>query len=1432
MKASSTFRSLLLAFGLLLIHHTASWAQQYQFTSNGRDGNDTVTTTRIINSYAKVRAINGNVVYTNGPYVPQTRDRVLLIQMTGADSGVWQWDTVRIGGNPCYLSNIYKPFDTATGAKIQIIKAPQYQSLYIRSTGMLTAQPWNDSTGGILTFMVKDTFKIDSMGRCDVSYMGFKPKADPTPPGVNGLGGAGGAGGAIGQNGGDSALVIGSGVGGGGDGGMFGQYGTPGDTVVYALCPGCATAIYRDTARNLSLIDSGLGKNKFMMGGAGRTGHGGRGGRGGGGGGGGTAGPGTNGGAGGDGGRGGAGGRGGGIILFSSGYMQLPTGTVVFIAAGENGSDGMPGDTGQAGGNGGPGLGPCLSGGPGGGGRGAAGGNGGDGGGGGSGGTVYAVLFHHASTYTNASSSTPGGVRGNGGRGGPGGHGGQNGTTPGGGNCSGAIAGYGPDGDDGNDGNNGNNGTGSGGSGGGTGIAVIQPCQGSSGFYQNIEVGYGCSTQGYLPYFEGAAVGTPPFGYYSEDTFSSDYYTNYSILVIDASGCARYTAGEVSQPIYTPLYDITPSCPGMSNGSIQTTIDLSGGITAPPACVQPEAHSAIYDINGNFLDSTYAYFLSPGYYSVVWWINNDPMHYDTLEIEDVQPVTIMETLTQPTCDQPDGGSIELQQTSGGNICVWNTYHWSNQANGLYNDNLTAGTYDVTVGYDGPSICNFVSNVYYSTNYQCAQTFSYTLDPPVGSADVYLDVDVCAGTPYNYNGIDYYAGLNVIPPVNPGGCDTTVYLTVNEYYSNQGYEHQQVCDGDQVYWNGAYYNQTGQYYATLYGADMHGCDSTAELDLLVLPPITAGNLADQTTGDGCSFQPDFAAMNIGGGDYNLTIGTSYSWSQCVGNVLQVENTVDVYDGSSCSAEFFVNVNYVDDQYMLSIDNVTPETCPGAGDGSVSYTVTNLDNQQCNPSGFELYYGTSSTVYNVNVSGPSYTSTDYNLPAGSYTYYIDGLGQCASPVNGSFTIGSGTGGSNGTEYDTICDGGTFVWSADGATYTQTGIYQHTITGGSATGCDSTANLHLVVLAPITAGNLADQMTGDGCANGPDYTAMNISGGDGSYSYVPYAGPASCFFSALVTPYQVDVTDGHGCTAEFDLYVQYQQDNYSVSIDNTTPENCLNASDGTVSYTVFNIDNAQCNNFYVYLDFNGPNGYSQSVSVLPYQVSYTDYSLPAGTYYYNVSGGGVCSSVVQGTFTIGTSTAGVAGSEYDTICDNSTILWNGTTYAQAGTYTYTVTGGSAGGCDSTATLYLVVAPTYASDWYDTIYTGQSVTLGGQQYSAAGTYTATLTAGTGCDSTVTLYLTVLQSASPVTTYLTESICAGSSYNVGVHSYTSAGSYTDTLIAAAGQDSIIYLTLSVTQPVTGAATASICSGSSYSWGGSSYSNAGTYSHTFTAVTG
>ncbi len=90
-------------------------------------------------------------------------------------------------------------------------------------------------------------------------------------------------------------------------------------------------------------------------------------------------------------------------------------------------------------------------------------------------------------------------------------------------------------------------------------------------------------------------------------------------------------------------------------------------------------------------------------------------------------------------------------------------------------------------------------------------------------------------------------------------------------------------------------------------------------------------------------------------------------------------------------------------------------------------------------------------------------------------------------------------------------------------------------------------------------------------------------------------------------------------------------------------------------------------------------------------------------------------------------------DEACDSYT--WNNETYTQSGDYTQTLA--NAAGCDSVVTLHLTIFNDETSDF--TIVTEDSCyTWNGTEYCASGDYTQTFQTVHGCDSVVTLHLTI----------------------------------------------------------------------------------------------
>lgn len=147
-----------------------------------------------------------------------------------------------------------------------------------------------------------------------------------------------------------------------------------------------------------------------------------------------------------------------------------------------------------------------------------------------------------------------------------------------------------------------------------------------------------------------------------------------------------------------------------------------------------------------------------------------------------------------------------------------------------------------------------------------------------------------------------------------------------------------------------------------------------------------------------------------------------------------------------------------------------------------------------------------------------------------------------------------------------------------------------------------------------------------------------------------------------------------------------------------------------------------------------------------------------------------------------------KYDTICSNQIYLFNSQLLNTTGIYKDTFT--SSSGCDSFIFLHLEVKPfSFSSYNHTTTCTNPSYFFNNQTFTQSGAYRDTFTAANGCDSFVTIFLTVKGNTSfnlpPV------SLCPGQSYFFNGQNRTTAGTYTQTLTNSVGCDSIITLTLS-----------------------------------------
>ena len=641
--------------------------------------------------------------------------------------------------------------------------------------------------------------------------------------------------------------------------------------------------------------------------------------------------------------------------------------------------------------------------------------------------------------------------------------------------------------------------------------------------------------------------------------------------------------------------------------------------------------------------------------------------------------------------------------------------------------------------------------------------------------------ICQGTTYAFGGSSYTAaGTYTHTFTTSGGCDSivTLNLTVNPVYNNTATA--TICNDATYAFGGSTYTTTGSYAHTF--TTTSGCDSVVTLSLTVNPTYNTALAATICQGQSYAFAGNTYTT---GGSYPHTFTTTTSCDSTVTLNLTVNPTVT----NTVAAAICNGQAYTFNGTAYTASGTYTATFPAANTCdsvvTLNLTVNNTINQAI-----------AATI----CTGQSYTfdGNTYNT-SGTYTSTYPSAAGCDSITTLTLTVAPVL---TNTIADAICQGATYAFG--GSTYTAAGTYAHTFT--TSGGCDSVVTLNLSVNPVYNTTAAATICNGSSYAfGGNTYTAT------GSYAHT-FTTTSGCD-STVTLALTVNPTYNDNATATICQGQSYAFGGNTYTTSGSYPHTFTSAlgCDSTITLaltvtpTVTNTISAAICNGQSYA-FNG--------------TSYTT----AGTYTANFPAASTCDSVVTLTIIVNNP---VTNNLTATICTGQSYTFNGNTYTASGTYTATYT--AATGCDSTVNLALTVAPALTATTNAAICNGSSYSFGGSTYMAAGTYTHTFIAAGGCDSIVTLNLTVNNS---VTNTIAAAICQGSTYAFNGNSYSTTGTFTGTFTAATGCDSTVTLNLTVNPTYNTTASASIPQGSSYSFGGNTYSATGTYPHTFTALTG
>ncbi len=200
--------------------------------------------------------------------------------------------------------------------------------------------------------------------------------------------------------------------------------------------------------------------------------------------------------------------------------------------------------------------------------------------------------------------------------------------------------------------------------------------------------------------------------------------------------------------------------------------------------------------------------------------------------------------------------------------------------------------------------------------------------------------------------------------------------------------------------------------------------------------------------------------------------------------------------------------------------------------------------------------------------------------------------------------------------------------------------------------------------------------------------------------------------------------------------------------------------------------------------------------------------------------CDSTVTTNLTIKNAST---GTDVHSACGSYTWL-DGNTYTSSNN-TATDTLINSAGCDSVITLNLTISTGTTSSKTDSAC--GNYLWNGNNYSVSGIYQDTIPNSNGCDSVMTLNLTIKNNTS---SSKTDTACAMYSWNG--NTYSASGIYFDTIPNSIGCDSVMTLNLTINNPDSGSESVTDCI--SYTWAadGNTYDSSGIYTATLTGAKG